>query len=1479
MPDDDPHRRYLIAIGITTDLPKSGPLIVASVNRMVRVLTGDFGYERVTQLEIDPASDQIRKSIREFCLKCDRDDIVALYYTSHADEVNETHRVWTGDTIDPVSGTLETRHLAELMLVGTPVRYALIILDTCLAAKGGAEALRASMPSIGEGDGKTLALLTAAYPREQIVAGDFARLFEDAVRQPALAGHEPPYLPPGAIVRLINTDPSRPGWQTVTDNVLGGRTDLLPFFPNRRFNPQLHGLDLLTQLRIEQEELRVTDLRGHFLPRARGVDVPAEPGWRFVGREAALRDLVSWLGNQGDLSARVVTGGPGSGKSAVIGRLVVLSHRDWRRTVPMEDLAVGTIPPAGSIATGIHARGLTSAQVLAAVCGAVGVRADTAADLLREMRGRAFTVAIDAIDEALDPLGLISGVLRPLAAAGPAEGLRLLLGTRPHLVDALGLPGLAIDLDHERYADPASLYEYVVQNLETSNPRSPYHAAPEDRTAAVARAVADAAGLSFLVALIVSRTLLSRAELPDPADPGWRARLPGTAAAAMHTDLQTRLGPEADRARDLLRPLAFAQGAGLPWEDLWAPLSSKLSGRDYTNDDLIWLRRQAGSYVVEAMESGHSGYRLYHAALAEYLRQGCDEGHIHGLFFAFLMDRVPASRSGPDWRRAHPYILAHLATHAQRAGRLDGLLLDPGYLVHAGPAGLLAALPAVRDPDAELAGRAYQRAVHQLRDQPEDYRLSYLELASRIAHADELTSRIAVSAPRRRWSVPWTHWPPEHPHRILDGHLGPVNGVVCADRGDGTSVVASIGQDARLRMWDAATAEPRGTYAVGTASLVAIRAARLPGSRTVLVLLSADGLLHTWDMSTATPLHAVPVAPRWRRLTWLRNATPALRCLRTPDGRQFAITGGRGLRTAIWDLSSGDRVAVLPGRPKPGDIEFTELSDGRAVVVAPMGGAGRWLGDLQTGQELPFERRRIRSPWLRSLYDSVIRGSRKTYYSFRGGPPVVAVRFFRRNATMWDLTESRPLATRRRGAPAQVRLMDGRIVAVHLRHRNIKRPYPYPEDASSLIPLGARGPDQPDDESRESSSPRFEMTGRFLRVEFHDYREKTDRGTVSLTLAGHTAEVTGYDWTRLSDGHVIVVTASHDGTVRRWDISSIGSGSGEESQQPRVAPRRIVSVPHQDGTPLGLTTSDGIDVTLWDLRTGAFAGDLRERTVPPCAIGVACRTGNIPVAVTFDADEIMRIWSLPDGRLTAQFPADRIHSPSDAASARLPDGTCLAVTSGHGRKTVVWDLATGRMRNVLTGHKGWSACVTCAEGPGPWPLALTGGHDNRVNVWDLRHGHRHGHFRIVPPWTFLWHPWAGHADAVRAMSLDRGQILVLVATADGVIRALEPRWFGWGVRRTGAVFANVVATATLSGGRAVVVTARADGIIGIWKPEAFTRRDEKALLGEINLEVPVSDIAVIEHDTFVFATPNGLTAVRLDAGLLENHATSLEPPR
>lgn len=1216
MPGDEPFRRFLITVGITTDLPETGARIGESVDRMTRVFTGTFGYKRATSLDIDPDLEQIRKQIREFCLKCDEDCVVALYYTGHADDVNGKHRVWTGDTVDRVLGTLETGHLAELMLVGTRLRYALIILDTCFSGQGGAEALQGSLSQVAEGDGKILAVMTAAYPREQIHAGDFAELFERAVDQRAVAGHEPRYLTLGAITRFIDADLARPGWQTVSHSVLLARTDELPFFPNRRFNVQLHGLDLLTQLRIEQRELRIEEMRGHFLPRARGVDVPTEADWRFVGREAALRDLVSWLRDHEDLSVRVVTGGPGSGKSAVIGRLVVLSDGDWRRTVPIDDLAADTIPPEGAIAAGIHARGMTSAQVLAAVCTAADIRADTPADLLREMHGRRVTVAIDAIDEALDSNGLVSGILRPLVEADPAEGLRLLLGTRPRLLESLGAIGTPVDLDDKRYADPASLYQYVLRGLTDQNPRSPFRPAPQELVEAVARAVADAAGHSFLVALIVSRTLASAEEVPDPDDREWRADLPATAADAMHQDLETRLGAEADRARELLRPLAFAFGAGLPWDTVWAALSSQLSGHVYNNDDLMWVWRQAGSYAVEGKESGHSVYRLYHAALAEYLRQGCDERRIHRQFYDFLAGSVPMSRSGPDWSRAHPYTRAHLATHAQRAGALDELLLNPRYLVNAVPAGLLAALPAARGTDAELAGVAYQRAIHQIRDQPEEeHRFSYLELAARIVGADELTRRLAADAPSRRWSVPWTHWPPEHPHRVLAGQLGQVNGILCIDRNDGNPLVASIGEDAKLRIWDVVTAEPRGTYTVGGSPLVAARAVRLPEHRTAIVLLAADGILHLWDIAAEAVKWRIPTARSWRRLASARNPNVTLSCLTAPDGRPFAIVSGRGGRASIWDLSTGRLITFLPAGVTPEAVEFATLTNGKVVVIASLRGARRRMYDVQTGHVLPDKHRRIPFPWPRPIYDAV-RLRRITYYALGGGTPVVAVRarFFRKSPIVWDLTDSNPLGawpSSSSDAPiVQVQLRDRRIITIppsNVQAAGSRTSQQPDKDPNTVVPLHvfANRPGRLDRKARESLSLQLEMRGRFLHVAFHESLEKADSRTISLTLAGHTADVTGYDWTRLSDGHVIVITASRDGTVRRWDVSAIGPESGKEDEEARVTLHRIVSVQLGDGTALGLTLAEGSSVALWDLRNGGLIGNLRWHTERPWAIGIA----------------------------------------------------------------------------------------------------------------------------------------------------------------------------------------------------------------------------------------------------------------------------------
>ena len=203
----------------------------------------------------------------------------------------------------------------------------------------------------------------------------------------------------------------------------------------------------------------------------------------------------------------------------------------------------------------------------------------------------------------------------------------------------------------------------------------------------------------------------------------------------------------------------------------------------------------------------------------------------------------------------------------------------------------------------------------------------------------------------------------------------------------------------------------------------------------------------------------------------------------------------------------------------------------------------------------------------------------------------------------------------------------------------------------------------------------------------------------------------------------------------------------------------------------------------------------RDVRCAPCAIGIARPKEHPPVAVTLDTDQAMRIWSLPHGQQTSVFRDDCIRWPGDTACTNLPDGTCVAVTSGHGRRSVVWDLGTGRIRNVLAGHRGWSACVTCAEGRETWALALTGGLDNRVNVWNLHHGQRRQRFRIVSPWAFLVRPSGGRAHSVRALPLDSGRLLVLVATSDEMVRALEPRRFRLGARRVGTAPARAMGTA------------------------------------------------------------------------------------
>ena len=721
-------RRFLIATAIShypnapAELEWDRPGLVEARHRIVELFTEELGYTHVSDLGLNPTKNQLARELREFCRSPERraDDVIAVYIAGHGEVLgNGDYVLLTADTEpDDLYDALLPSTLARKILAGTKVRRLLLMLDTCFSGQGGNELLSAMarLKNDWREDEAGLAVITSAQPRELAQTGAFPELLTEAVTSLATAGYTPPLLALDAVVNATRTNPKRPDFQHIGLEIIGLTGEIPPFLPNAKHSNRLSHTDMALQQAAEwdeQDKRRDVEFRTRLLRRAMGHSDPSRVGWWFSGRHRALRDITEWLADPAAEAcpALVVTGAPGSGKTAVLGLLAAVSDPEYRRTVPLASIGVrgSQLPRPKAIGTTVYAQSLTDQQIVRAVAAALRLpQVEAVADLLNDLGARPapdrpHIVLVDGLDEAATPTSLCGQVLRPLMELA-APHLRLLLGTRPHLFTALGLhPDDHIDLDSPRYADPEAVLVYTVRNLLDAHRDSPYVDCPHDIRLGVAHAVAAAAGNCFLVARITAGTLAATPDLPDPTDPAWRRALPSAAADAMHRDLHQRFGDDAARILALLRPLAYAEGQGLPWEDIWAPLASELAGRPYTNDDLRQLRRDAGAYVVEAVEDGRSVYRLYHESMAEYLRQGQDAERVQRAFTEVLRRSMAYAVDGlPDWARAHPYTLRHLATHAAAAGLLDTLLSDIEFLVHADYDTLMPCLLDAEGDEAQL---------------------------------------------------------------------------------------------------------------------------------------------------------------------------------------------------------------------------------------------------------------------------------------------------------------------------------------------------------------------------------------------------------------------------------------------------------------------------------------------------------------------------------------------------------------------------------------------------------------------------------------------------------------------------------------------------------------------------------------------------------------------------------------------------------
>ncbi|MFD7785204.1 caspase family protein [Streptomyces nojiriensis] len=1137
-------RRYLIA-AVVAEYPKNRdwdrPGLLEARDRVVDLFTGRLGYRLHDSLPLNPSGRQLTDALRAFCTSPERreDDLLTIYLSCHGEILDdgEEHVLLTTDT-DPEDLTytaLPTADLTRAVLRGSRIRRVLLLLDACYVGQGGNQMAAAALERLGatwgRSSGSGLVVVSSAQPHQAAATGAFPKLLEDAVTGLSVAGHGPDTLSVNAVVQHINGSKDRPGHQRIGLAMVGLDGEPPAFFPNPRHDVRLNEVDLALQRAAafdEEDRRRETEFTSRLLVRAMGDHSQAgASAWWFSGRHTALRDLASWLNDPTGAAqsvCRVVTAAPGSGKTAVLGLVAALTHPERHGTVPLHALGLpADLLDVDAVDAAVYAQRLTDTDVLEAICAAARVRAGTVGELLEALGRRAqpLTVLIDALDEAATPGTLCGSVLRPLIEHSGGR-LRLLLGTRPYLLPRLGI-GTAdtIDLDDARYADPEALSVYAARNLLEAHPASPYR----ERLPAVrpvAEAVARAARHSFLIARLTAGTLAATPTIPDANDPAWRASLPRHAGDAMRQDLHQRLGDDAQRATDLLRPLAYSQGQGLPWEDIWAPLATAISGRLYTDDDLLWLREEAGSYVVEATENGRSAYRLYHEAMAEHLREGMDPGEVHAAYARVLTARVPCHVDAtPNWSRAHPYALAHLAHHAAQAGLLDEVLADSEYLVHAEPRGLTPYLHRAHADTARLAAAVYRTSLHLHRDATPQQRRQTLALDAARAGAPDLHGSFTSRIPPGDWAPVWATGSTFNSalRDTLTGHSGIIFAVACTEL-DGRPTAVTGDSSWTVRVWDLATGQAIGQPLTGhTGSIFAVACTELDG-RPTAVTGSSDGTVRVWDLATGQAIG--------QPLTGHTGQVRTVACAEL-DGHPTAITGSSDGTVRVWDLATGQAI----GQPLTGHsssvnaVACTVLDDRTIAITAGYDGTVR-IWDVAAGQAigepLTGHTDRVLSVACTVLND-------RTIAITAGDDKTVRI---------WDLATGQAIGRPFTGHGGRVRTVACTVL----------------DDRTVAITAG-------DDKT--------------VRI----WDLATGR-TIGKSLTGHTDWVRAVACTVLND-RTIAVTSGDDGTVRVWDLAT-GQAIGKPLTG-HTDWVQVVACAVLDGHPFAVAGGDDGMVRVWDLRT------------------------------------------------------------------------------------------------------------------------------------------------------------------------------------------------------------------------------------------------------------------------------------------------------
>ena len=704
-------RRHLLIIGVGQYKPKWGSIkdgVEAEVKKARALFLDLLKFESSTFKTVsDTTQEGIKKQVSEWCKRFSQNsnDLLVVYWTGHGLVDRGIFCLVTSDVEQGEEGTALTLD-ALIRCMKTEDHQVLLIVDTCQSGAGTSDALemdnRLREAWGGRAREKGLHIISTARSIEFARTKAFIEGLDEVIRSGGASTSDEEFLRPDKLIGQVNAALTSAlddeNQQHARLNL--GSEGLFQFFPNPWWEPRLSiGLSAHEAKRV-LHHIQNRALASHWRPRARGVALDSEVGWFFTGRSKAANELVSWIGAAPGQAGLVITGMPGTGKSALLARMVTLADQVNREMAQQAGVLDGVLPDElpsiGSLKAAVHARAKTSNEIALELAAALGAdlrsgETDPETLAIRAASGQTdrTILLIDALDEAQNPEQAAS-FLRAIVDKG--KEARIIVGLRSgeyssnRLVDRLGKRFTTLDLGSEDYLDPADVARYVERYL-LQTKSSPY--AKEDQAgyaAEVAKAVATRAGRSFLVASTTARALashpevLSRTELVD---------LPCQAGEAFEFDFKVLSQSEREEAILIFGVLAFSQGRGLP-HVLWTAFASAIGSREFSSRDLDrWLDR-AGYYVTREEELGMAVVRLYHEEFARFLRGkvavvATEVVDHQGALVETMEALVPRDQvSGAlDWTEALPYIKSYLPRHLKAAGRrepLFKLVLDQRWI-------------------------------------------------------------------------------------------------------------------------------------------------------------------------------------------------------------------------------------------------------------------------------------------------------------------------------------------------------------------------------------------------------------------------------------------------------------------------------------------------------------------------------------------------------------------------------------------------------------------------------------------------------------------------------------------------------------------------------------------------------------------------------------------------------------------------------